>query len=263
MRRRRIWCEFLPPQELGSAATINLLTRFELRPIIALPPGAENQAMASALARLQRAQIEIGLWPLLRDDEGYWPSTHNWRAFLERSDRALDFASEAGVGISTLAIDLEPPLSIVDRLLAPSRRQQVAALAELHRRTRDSDSDGHWREAVDAFTALSQRLSNLGVESLAVAVPPAIVDAITGGDAWQRMFATPLFRPRWTTLCPILYTSMIAAFMPGSSARVARAVMREASYRLQRRAASDRLCVSLGVVGPGKLGDEVTVSHDR
>src|SRR5437588_9404588 len=108
-RRRRIWCELLPPEELGHHATIALLEKFGLEPLIALPPDRETESMAKAIRALSQSSVPIGVWPLLSDEQGYWPSEANAAQFLPRVTRAIDFVDRAGASVRTLAVDLEPP----------------------------------------------------------------------------------------------------------------------------------------------------------
>ena len=56
---RRIWSEALPPDDLAGPATLRLLAKYGLQPIIALPPDREAPGMARALAEISRAGLRL------------------------------------------------------------------------------------------------------------------------------------------------------------------------------------------------------------
>src|SRR5690606_17015712 len=94
-------------------------------------------------------------------------------------------------------------------------------------------------------------------ETLAIAVPPLVFDFAAETDVWQRLLSTPVSGPQWSTLSPMLYSSMIRAAMPRKSRALTHAIFAEALQRLVQ-ASGTRFCLSLGVVGTGKLGDETS-----
>ena len=94
------------------------------------------------------------------------------------------------------------------------------------------------------------------VESLAIAVPPLALDLVAGSEFWQSFFATPLTGPRWDTQSPMYYRSMIQEALPGKGALLGRAIFAEACRLWAARGGP--ACMSLGVVGPGKLADEAS-----
>src|SRR5262245_26922992 len=106
---RRIWVESLPPQELGGSAARRLLAKWGVPPLIALPPNLEPAAMLEAMRALAQENLPFGIWPLLTDQDGYWPGERNAPAFAKRAQNALTFTRRAAAP-KTLAVDLEPPL---------------------------------------------------------------------------------------------------------------------------------------------------------
>ena len=252
--RRRIWSEFLPPEELAASATINLLERFGLEPLIALPKSAESPAMARALHRLSLRGIPLGLWPLLDDHEGYWPSEDNASAFLRRCREALAFADAAGARIRTIAIDLEPPLEVMRALAGDSARARMSAIWSGMREAR-SRSDVR-RSANNDFLALSRRLSQDGYETIAAVVPPVVIDLYAQTSALQALFRTPVFQPGWSVISPMVYTTILAQLLPSGRMSSARALMYEVGRGMHQALGPGRCALSLGLVTSGKLGDE-------
>jgi hypothetical protein len=258
MRRRRIWCELIDPEELGSEATLALLERFQLEPLIALPPSRENEAMAIALHRLTARGIRVGVWPLLDDRDGYWPSEANVVDFERRVDEALRFGEKAGAPIETLAIDLEPPLEITSRLM----KRDPAAITSLlfssvQDLTRSELKQARFR-AIDRYRALVESLKVRGIETVAAIAPPLVLDLAAGGALWQRILKTPLSGIGFQVITPMLYTSQMRELLPFASGARARALLHALSRLLFAHAGDARPCVSLGLVSTGKLGDELS-----
>lgn len=252
--RRRIWVEFLPPSVLAEPATLHLLRRFALEPIVALPPEREDGEMQRALARLAGAGLSVGLWPLLSDAEGYWPSVANAAAFERRVAAALAFSARSGVTPRTLAVDLEPRLPVTKALLDGPRLWTVAG--EL-RRALSPEADEARLRADRVFRALRADLGARGIESLAAIWPVQLLDlsverALIGG-----LLGTPLRRGDWDVTCPMLYSSMIRALSPTRSDRL----LRWAYGSIRRAQKGTRMSVSLGLVGTGKLGHEPVLPH--
>lgn len=260
MRRRRIWSEFLPPGELGHPATRALLKRFGLQPIVALPGGAQDEAMARALRACYDDGIVLGIWPLLGDDEGYWPSADNALAFARGAKAALAFTRGAGVHVTTLAIDLEPTLALKRGLTRGSLWSRGACLWRADWDARHASRERRWDEAVYIYSQLADELRVESIESFSIVVPPVAFELASGGQRWQKLLSVPVLAPSFATLSPMIYSSVVRQAIPGKSAVLARALVADVS----RRAARSRrpVCISIGIVGPaatggaGKLGDE-------
>jgi hypothetical protein len=254
--RRRIWSEFLPAQELGSRATIDLLARFDLEPLVALPPRMQTQSMARALAALSGAGLRVGLWPLLDDTQGYWPSEVNAAAFCARVAEVMEFARQAGARVATVAVDLEPPLGLTRKLLDGSLGERAAIVIDaLKARGRDAERQVR-AEAVACFDELAENLAATGVETLAVMAPPVVLDLASDTRVWQELLRTPVSRPRWSVVSPLMYSSMIGAALPPAARGQVGVMVHETGRLLARAVAPARACMSLGVVTQGKLGDE-------
>jgi hypothetical protein len=254
--RRRIWCELLPPEELGSEATIALLGRFRLEPLIALPPDRETRAMAEALRRCAARGIRVGLWPLLRDADGYWPSESNAEIFAARIEEAIGFTDRAGVRLSTLAIDLEPPLEVTRRLM---KRDPIELGSMLGRGLGDvatRERRALRRRAFESYRRIVAALDGLGIETLAAVAPHMVLDFASHTPLWQRILKTPIEGIGYRVISPMLYTSLFRQLIPLADANRARSILFTLA-RLLRAHAGDALpSVSLGLVSTGKLGDE-------
>ncbi|MBK8012579.1 MAG: hypothetical protein IPK13_14610 [Deltaproteobacteria bacterium] len=258
-RRRRVFSEHLPAEVLGDGATIDLLRRFGLEVIVALPSDRETPAMANAFERLGQAGVPLGVWPLLDDAEGYWPSEQNVTSFVRRVTRALEFVDASGPGsgraLRTVAIDLEPPLEVTRLLLDGSLSDRLRTLAHAARAARGDARRVEGEAAVEHFASLQKTLEARGLETIATAIPPVLFDLDAGVDYWQSVFRTPCWRVSWSKVSPMMYTSILRSFFPAGSRSVGPTLVNHAARALSFHCGA-RASISLGCVGAGKLGDE-------
>lgn len=256
VRKRRVWTEFLSPDVLGATETLDVLQRYRLQPLIAMPPGREGPAMAEALRSLHDAGVPFGIWPLLSDSDGYWPGSANAKAAAARVHQLLAMARKLDVPVRTIALDLEPNLELKRSVLAMGQAQRLRHLGERFVETARRVPRQEHQDAVKVYSQLASQLRATRVESLAIAVPPLALDLVAGSEFWQSFFRTPLTAPGWDTQSPMYYRSMIQEALPGKSPLLGRAIFAEAC-RLWA-AQPGPACMSLGVVGPGKLADEAS-----
>lgn len=256
---RRVWVEHLPAGELGHPSTRRLLARYGLFPLIALPPDGQTAATRRALERLGADGIPVGLWPLLTDEAGYWPSAHNLPVFIERVREALAFTAGIPGGIRALAVDLEPPVAVMRRLLEGPRWPVLAAGVL-------SGGVGARTRFIDAERRLSGLLRDLAadrIETLAAILPPLVLDLFAERRVWQGLFRTPMLPRAFDVISPMLYSSILKAVFPCVGQTGARACLHVLTRRLVRLRGSGGACVSLGLVGMGKLVGEPTLSDPQ
>jgi hypothetical protein len=241
------------------------MERFGLEPIVALPPDRETIAMGEALRSISARGIRVGLWPLMSDAEGYWPSEHNAEAFFERTKSVLLFAERHHVRVSTIAVDLEPPLEITRRLMKKNLFVTSAVLFDAAIQLRDPARGTSHHRAILKFEEVERFLSDRGIETLAAVMPTILLDVASGTTLWQSLFRTPAGGsfsgamgggPAWSVISPMLYTTLLAPMLPSASLLTARSVLYEGALILAERVGRGRASLSLGLVGTGKLGHE-------
>jgi hypothetical protein len=243
MHRRRIWCETVPAETLGAPATVALLRRYAVDPLVAVWPDTIAEAREATLA-LAGAGLRPALWPMLADADGRWISAGNAPRFCAFAERlAQETARE--VGAVEIVLDLEPPIELIRGALA-------AKAVNAHLLSASLDA-GSFRAAREAIAAVAARLHAAGCAvSAAVALPVLL------GPGWEALLGTPVSGVAWDHVSPMLYTSMLEGWSRGLLARRdARALLawscRAAALRFGPIAGA-----SLGAVGTGAFGDEPT-----
>jgi hypothetical protein len=247
----RICAEFMAPRELAAPSVVKLLSRFRVAPMIAFHPGSDGE-MLEALAPFLDAGLPACAWPLLADDEGYWPSESNVDRFATRVESLLAAAGARGMRIPWLAVDLEPRYDEIAQLRRGRMVRAMPAIFAYGLRNLDA---ARRDRATRAFAALHKKMAAAGTRGLAIAYP--MVSADFGGGspsvAIQGLCEAPL-RCGWDRVAIMTYGSMLAGYLPISFEDA-----RWYGYRALgdlSRSVGARAGAFVGLVGQGKLGDE-------
>jgi hypothetical protein len=249
MRRRRIWCETAPPEQLGAPATVALLRRFEITPIVAVWP-ATVEAVRPACARYADAGLPVAVWPMLADADGRWVSAGNAAAFTSFVEALCDALAPGEV-----VLDLEPPIEAMRATLA-------SRVVSAHLLPPGADPAA-FRAAREGIARLLGRLHARGIAVSAAIAPPIVFDPLDPLDAraagpWQERLGTPVDGVAWDHVSPMLYTSIIEGWSRGLLGRDdTRAILAAACAAAAARFPG-RGGASLGAVGTGAFGDEPT-----
>lgn len=232
----------LPPRALGRALKPLGDRGIEL---LAAVRGDEVDDVPELLRACDGEGVRCGLWPMLADAHGRWPSVANARRFERYATELLD-AVPGSVRPPDLAFDLEPPIHQVARW---GSHRRVDPAAEVERAA--------WPDAVARFSALAARVRATRAEALAAVVPMCLYDA-PGGGGWQRAMGTPVDAVPWDRATAMLYTSIFEGWSRRALSRDhARALLVDGCRRVRARFGA-RGGVSLGAVSTGALGDEPT-----
>lgn len=244
--RRRIWCELLPPRALTSA----------LKPLghrgidlIAAVRGDEVGDVPELLRACDGEGVRCGLWPMLADAEGRWPSRANVARFSEYASRLLDRVPSS-VNAPDLAFDLEPPIGMVSRVFSS---QGAGAWSPAV-----AGGPVAWGAAVARFEALAGRVRASGAEAFAAVVPMCLYDPERETGGWQRAMGTPVDDVGWDRATVMLYTSIFEGWSRGALSREDARYLLVDGCRRTRSRFGPRGGVSLGAVSTGALGDEPT-----
>lgn len=247
----RVWSEHLPLDLARTSEVTDLLCHGPLHPFFAVPPGSDLDALASLLRTLAGLGLEPGIWPLLEDADGYWPSERNGAAYFAYVDELLRFLEAQKIHVPWIAVDLEPPLQQVDRL-----RHSVNSFRTLLDTLQHNFDPEAFTHAVASYQQGMLGLRERGYKTLAVTVPMAAHDLRDGSPLWQDLFEAPWSQVGWDRVGIMAYGSMVSGYSKGLlSTADARAI----HYRLFKhmaRAFGSRAHASLGITGIGKLGDE-------
>lgn len=209
--------------------------------IVAVTPDTARTA-PELVAACRAAGVGIALWPMIDDRDGRWPSVANARQFAAFC-RALVASLAARSALpDEIAIDLEPPIARVKRMLGGSAR----ALIE-----RPGARAG-WRELSDLVDELGRHRLRVS----AAVTPVTALPSATASRGWQRLLGTPIDGLAFDRVNAMAYTSLFEGYSRGLLRRDDALALLGVIARTAARRWGTRAAVSLGVVGVGALGDE-------
>lgn len=249
----RVWYEFYTVEQALEPRSRELLKRYNCGVGLAFMPGSMDADHARLLKTWADDGIEVALWPLLTDAQGYWPNERNADAFFEAVKQICGWADGNGIVLPWLAVDLEPPVYMMKDLKEGALAHKLRAARRLASENRDR---GRFLDASRRFGELNEFLHGRGCKTLVPIPSHVIPDFVTGSTTIQDLMETPVSTVNWDLVTAMIYTSMITGYSRGAvRPRDARwylySAMRDLKETLWERAG-----VSIGVTGIGKLGDE-------
>jgi hypothetical protein len=242
VKRRRIWSEHLPPAEVTTPRVLSLLADASIQLLMAVFPHT-REAMRDVVRACRDAGVSVGLWPMLEDEAGRWASADNGERYADFVRRVFDALGDELP--DTLAIDLEPPIADVRRILDRDPRPLLRRALG-----RTSEPAG-----VRALVEIVDEVNARDVETLAALVPP-LGAGWALGPGLERAIGTPLSRLRLRRAGPMLYTTLLTGYGRGVVRRRDATSLLAMLAEDTRRELGERAALSLGTVGTGALGDE-------
>ena len=208
--------------------------------LVAVTPPTVSRA-AALVGACRAAGVGIGLWPMVDERDGRWPSAANAALFARFCRELMAGLRAAGALPDEIALDLEPPIDRVRGMLAGRAR----ALFQL------PDPDGG-----RALAGLVDELRGDAVRVSAAVTPLVMLPSGLASRGWQRLLGTPVDGVGFDAVNAMAYTSLFEGYSRGALRRpdalaLLRAIAATCAARWGPSAA-----ISLGVVGLGALGDE-------
>lgn len=236
----------MPFEVVASSRVMALCRRYDVSLLVAVRPET-LRGVGELVRACARAEVPLGLWPMLDDAQGRWANARNVAVFGEFAERV----ARAAGGRTELALDLEPPIAELRAALRP----ELGALGRARRGL--SGARAAFAEAERSLHGLATRLIEGGATLSAAAVPLVLLDEAPRA-LWQTLLGTPVDALPLGHVSVMLYTSLLEGWSRGALGREdARGLLLLAAERARERF-GERAGVSLGAVGLGALGDEPT-----
>jgi hypothetical protein len=258
MMKLRVWSEFATPQQLLEPQVLSSLSRYDVTLMLAFGPRALTSDYARLIDTCATEGVELGLWLLLSDEDGYWVSEANAANYLRRLQAVFAWLQRHRLFVPWIGVDLEPPLYLLHQFKdVPLWRKPLALLkiAALHRDYK------RYRQAVSTLQQVQQCIQQQGAQSYTAISEILVPDLLSGRDTLQDLLETPVFPIPWDRVSPMIYNSMAVGYSRGLlSWRDMRWELFSSCHELFKRL-GPRASVSIGLTATGKLGDEPFYPH--
>lgn len=252
--KMRVWAEYVTPQEALKPDVMKLLKRYGVALGMAFPPGSVNADYARMLKAYSDEGIEVALWALLPDEQGYWVCERNASEFTDYIKSIYDWADKEKFTIPCVAVDLELPHYQMSEVKSQKNMlQKGSSLIKFMRQNRDK---ARFYEASRKFELLNEFIHSRGATTLCPISDLVVHDLAAGGTAFQDMLETPVSTVNWDMLSVMIYTSMIAGYSKGLLRPEDARRHLYTTMRAMKEVMGDRAGVSIGVTYVGKLEDE-------
>lgn len=228
----------LPYDAVVEPSLLADLARRGVELVVAVTPPTVRAA-PSLVEACRAAGVGIGLWPMLDDRDGRWPSAANAELFARFCRELVAGLRAARSMPDEIAIDLEPPIARVRALLDGRPRALVQAPGPRGGRL--------LAELVDELRA--------EVRVSAAVTPVVMLPSALASRGWERALGTPVDLGL-DSVNAMAYTSLFEGYSRGWLRRDDAVALLSAVASACARRWGARAAISLGVVGAGALGDE-------
>lgn len=253
----RFWAENISPPRIVDAG-LDLLREYSAGVGVALFPESMTDENASAFRQLKEAGVQLGFWPLLPREEGYFPGERNVDRFSSFARRLVRWAEDESAKPDLVAVDQELPFEQMLKVLNASFVKKGALALETCLENLDRTS---FEYARGRLSQLNQWLKQKGVDTLTACLPWIGLEFDGRLEVIQDMMETPVMGIDWDIISPMSYASMISGMSGGL------VTLRDADWLtfdicLGLRAARGRNSgISLGLTGTGVFESEPVFSE--
>ncbi|MHB8621590.1 MAG: hypothetical protein ACYDAG_18850 [Chloroflexota bacterium] len=235
----RAWSESLSYERLAEQRVLDMLAEVGCGLLVQVREGQLTPALEHLLRACAGAGVEVGLWLLLAEEAGYWPSERNAAGVSECVQRALAWAQP----VAWIALDLERPLWQARRL---ARSSGGRALLTRWRFARENLDPRRYAAACRRFGQVIEMVHQAKARVLCAAHDYLAEDMWLGRPALQDLNEAPVLGLGWDAISVMLYGSLMPV-PPGDAARW----MYDTARLL-----GPRVGASVGLTASGVLGNE-------
>ncbi len=201
-------------------------------------PSAELQRL---LQQAAQQGVEVRLWPLLAEADGYWPNETNIATFAAQVRKILAWLKDNSLAAGAIIYDMEPAIAY-SRALEKGFEQGLSSTIELMKKHLDSAAHAKARAALKQSI---REVQAAGLKAQCVTFPQVLDDLADGDGDLQDALDIPVHGLPWDEVSFMVYQTTYASSV-GSwiGPDLVRRYAAEARKHFGQRAT-----VALGVVG--------------
>ena len=225
------------------------LAPHKLAIMVAVPKATFPSATLKGLLQDAAARgVEVRLWPLLPEAQGYWPNETNLAAFDAYVGTILTWLADNKLTASAIVYDMEPAITY-SKAIEKTYAKGLGAVVALMRTHLDRAAHAKARATL---TASVKRVQAAGLRAQCVTFPQVLDDIKDGDDDLQDALDIPVRGVPFDEVSFMVYQSTYARSV---GSWIGPDLIRD--YAAQARAAyGDRGTIALGVVGLGGVMSE-------
>ena len=239
------WHEKHCPSLIAKEEITKLLLNHNIEVFISVRETNMEDDLAYA-ERFRDMGIDTGIWPLLRESDGYWINILNAPKFREYVESIISLIDERGIDIRYLAVDLEPPLWLFKKI-----RTSKSCLLDIIKYLKLCILS--YYKNIDALNEAISIIRHAGIKVI-LTVPDFLFEFDKNlNDALSRALGIPLDEIEFDYLSTMTYNSIMAGYfkVPLKLLRYRMMIIMKKCVRMF----GEGYIPSLGALGRGKLGD--------
>ncbi|MCA9672973.1 MAG: hypothetical protein KC503_45590 [Myxococcales bacterium] len=225
------------------SAELDLLAEMRTVAQVALP---SREVQSAALGELLRAAadrgVEVRLWPLLPEADGYWPNENNIDKYAQLVRDILARLRRDDLVASAIVYDMEPAFEYSEKLFAATDGGDLGTALRLLQQHVDRKAFAAAREKLVASV---REVQAQGLRAACVTFPQVLDDVADGDNDVEDAFDIPVRDVPWDNVSLMVYQSVYASLAGGW---IGPALVQ--SYAADARATfGDAATIALGLVG--------------
>ncbi|MCX7745874.1 MAG: hypothetical protein N2645_03140 [Clostridia bacterium] len=248
----RIWCEFVPPNDLCKDEIVGILKKYNVFLNYKVEYGKLNKDFFSMLKFYNDKNVPVSLWLTLADEDGYWINERNADKFDKYVQDVIHSIDERDLKVEGVCIDLEPSLRDVKNIWGA---KNIFSLSMVYiKMLLNNISKKRFRAASEILRRTAEFLKAKGLESYATSLCYCYYDLKFKSDFMQNVLEVPFFEVPWEKYNMMYYSTLIRHELRREKINIDYLIYYQMMHLKEKL--GDRLAVSIGLSNVGKLGNE-------
>jgi hypothetical protein len=242
--RLSMWSEFVDADSVESRMAqaaelgVNVNLAIKAGEVDILAPGCEAAAAHD---------VQLMLWPLLSEEDGYWPNQGNASAYRAFVNELLGKVSHDCPQLFGVAVDMEPPLQTMDALTAPN-----ADIVEMVSMLVDGIDEQAFASGRETMASVCADIQAAGLHCRLTTLPMLVDDLADGDEGIAKALHIPIRDVGWDSLGFQVYRSLFETYALDEDAVFTSGLV--ASYVADIKGEwGGRAAIDLGTTGGGMV----------
>ena len=208
--RMSAWLEFAATGDLDYH--MNFAGENKLNVNIAIQEGHHDRSfLQDACDAADSYDVSLRLWPILQEEDGYWPNQGNSAEFRLWVDQLLEWSKKDCRRLEGIAVDMEMPYDRMQTWIGLQNAEEPDIVAMATFFVDGIDEEAFERARTD-FSELADELHELDLSCYLTGLPMLVDDALDGDEDIALALWTPIEEVDWDAMSFQVYRSMFQSF---------------------------------------------------